>query len=50
MRPVMSRSTVLFFGLFATFGAIFGVVVMLIHVRARSDQPLQPPSGADGSS
>ena len=50
VRSVTSQSTLLFFGLFATFGAMFGSAVILIHARGRSNQPLQPPSGADGTS
>jgi len=49
MHSVMSRSTWFFFGLCATFGAVFGTAVILIQASARSSEPLQPPSGADGS-
>ena len=48
LQSLMSLSTLFLFGFCATFGSIFGVAVILI--QARSNEPLQPSSGANGSS
>ena len=47
MRAVTSREALLFFTLFATFGAICGSAFIIVHTHAWSKTPLKPTSGAD---
>jgi len=47
MRAVTSREALLFFTLFATFGAIVGSAFIIVDAHAWSKTPLQPTSGTD---